>query len=159
MVHLFFFCLASVGLTVILVDGTVFLPLRRYFADEATKIRRHRERKNLSPSFSLFETIHEILSCHQCCGFWAGLFCSPYLLTSEPFRGAWPVNNLFTVFFCGLTTSLLAIFYLRGVDYVFSYAALANRTMPPSNEDVSSPPESEPDEGQNVGDIDLVKHP
>ena len=136
MVYFLFFCLASVGLTAILVDGAIFSSLRRYVAEETERIRRRRERKNLPPSFTLYEAAHEILGCHQCCGFWAGLLCSPYLLTSEPFWNGLSmgprllVNYLFAVFFCGLVGSLLATFYLRSIEYVFAYTVLAQRSTP-----------------------------
>ena len=137
MVHFLFFCLASVGLTAILVDGAVFASIRRYFAVEADRIRRRRERKNLPTWFSLYEAVHEILSCYQCCGFWSGLFCSLYLLTSQPFWNGlsadpWLLlNSFFAVLLCGFVGSLLATVYLHGIEYVFSYRVLAQRSTPP----------------------------
>jgi len=141
MTHLLFFCLASVGLTAILVDGSIFLPLRRHVAEEADKIRRRREKKSLPPSFTLFETAHEILRCYQCCGFWSGLFCSHYLLTSEPF-GNGLLNSFFVVLFGGFAGSLLATLYLKVIEYVFSYTILAQRSTPlVPQEEISAEPE------------------
>ena len=150
MVYFLFFCLASVGLTAILVDGTIFLPLRRRVAEETDRVRRRRERKGLSSSFSLYETVHEILGCYQCCGFWAGLFCSPYLLTTPPFWNGLPasprliLNSLFAVLLCGFVGSLLATVYLKSFLYVHLHTLLAETSLPqpPKPEDIPAEPEN-----------------
>lgn len=109
------FCLAAVGTTLIVVRGAIFLPVRNFFANETDRIRRRREKKGLPPSFSLIEFLHELLGCVQCTGFWCGVLCGLFLVSSDT---AWAslsepglrqlVNRLLMLFCCGAAGSFLS---------------------------------------------------
>ncbi|MGL4595539.1 MAG: DUF1360 domain-containing protein [Thermoguttaceae bacterium] len=77
------FCLASVGMTAILVGGTIFEPFRNRLADGAESLRRRRKKKKLPPRFTLIEFASDVIHCPQCCGFWCGLFCGIFYVTSD----------------------------------------------------------------------------
>ncbi|MGL4944044.1 MAG: hypothetical protein ACRC46_12735 [Thermoguttaceae bacterium] len=62
---LIFVWLASVGLTAILVDGKVFLPLRQFLIS----------RRDWCP---VSRFLANILTCYQCCGFWSGIVCGAF---------------------------------------------------------------------------------
>lgn len=53
-----FFILASVGLTYILVDGSIFRSLRNWLVS--------------TPEGTIWNFFGKIINCHQCCGTWAG---------------------------------------------------------------------------------------
>lgn len=126
------FCLATVGLTAILVDGVIFAPLRNWISREAQARRELRENlrskagkgKGSSKS-SIFEFVESILSCYQCCGFWSGMACGIYLITAFSEIGtpnrSWAVLNTLTMWLCaGLAGSLLAHVYLVTIELIFS---------------------------------------
>ncbi len=54
------FCLASLGLTCILVDSEIFHPVRQYVKSQY--------------GGRIWSWLESILSCHQCAGFWCGVF-------------------------------------------------------------------------------------
>lgn len=56
------FATATIGLTNIIVDSSVFAPLRAW-------AREHCPKK-----------VNELLNCHQCMGLWCGLFCGLVIL-------------------------------------------------------------------------------
>lgn len=119
------FCFASVGLTTILVHGTIFQSFRAALAERAARIRRRREKKNLPPSFTLIEFLHELIGCSQCCGFWCGLFCGFFYLTSDTVwlgYHFWFPRFLFNRFLmllcCGLAGSFLAFCFDILAEYV-----------------------------------------
>lgn len=67
MVEFLLFCLASVGLCHIVVDGSIFEPVRQYFR------------------YKNWSWLVKLTSCYQCAGFWSGLavalcFYIPYSL-------------------------------------------------------------------------------
>ena len=71
------FVFGSMGLTHILVDSSLMEPLRKWL-------------RSFLPA-----KLGEALGCHQCIGFWSGLFCgllitcSPLLLLLLGFSGSW----------------------------------------------------------------------
>jgi len=64
--QLFFFALATIGMTHIIVDSNIFAPFRDFA-------------KNRLPGF-----VSKIIECYQCCGTWVGFFCAFWLLSWHP---------------------------------------------------------------------------
>lgn len=128
--ELILFCLAATGMTLIIVQGSIFEPLREILARKVEKLEQNRKEKNLSRKFTILESIHKILHCLQCTGFWCGIFCGFFLLTSDVLMSGYTMqitqtsanfnnwlplfNNIKIVrwimllFCCGLTGSFLA---------------------------------------------------
>lgn len=143
MEFLLLFCLASVGLTAILVDGVIFAQVRNWVAQEAQARRDQRPKTKKSSKSgsqsSVFEFIESILSCYQCCGFWSGLFCGIFLLTSFSEIGtesrSWAVLHTLMMWLCaGLAGSILSHVYLVCVELLFSLTMLAKRIAPDAHE-------------------------
>lgn len=61
MVNFLLVCLSSVGLTHIIVDSSIFNPIRNFIT----------QRENIVG----FGFLSKIITCYQCCGMWAGVFC------------------------------------------------------------------------------------
>lgn len=64
--QLLFFALAVIGMTHIIVDSSLFLPVRDWI-------------KAKLPEF-----ISKIIECYQCCGTWVGFFVTFWLVSSHP---------------------------------------------------------------------------
>jgi|GEM_PF-1900660 len=152
------FCMGSIGLTAILVDGKIFLPLRLWLEQKASDAEERRETlaaKNRQLSRTWPEFFREIITCYQCCGFWSGLFCGLFLLGAiqvgaiqefPVFQKNELVSNVFLpgvchslffcvygVFFllmCGLAGSFLNTVYLMFVELIFAKTMLCRRTNP-----------------------------
>ena len=123
------FAIASIGLTAILVDGKVFASLRESLFDRARFLREKRERLKLKPKFTLMEFLEGILTCYQCCGFWSGLLCGLFLVTSFSEIGVeerrFAVLHTFLMWFCcGAAGSLLAHIYYWCIELISSLALL-----------------------------------
>ena len=146
MVDFLIFCMATVGLTAILVDGKIFAPLREWLEKRA---RTPKDRRTWA-GFLL-----DILTCYQCCGFWSGLFCG-VLLTVSRFINIFEILYLITIsstsgqsdetlhimfallfwLMCGLAGSFLATVYLMFVELIYAKTMLCRRTnLDPSHED------------------------
>lgn len=80
------FSTASVGMTLIVVYGKIFKPLREYVAASAEKYPKS------------FSHLKELLNCVQCAGFWSGVVCA------VPFT-----FNPFLIFLCGCSASFLSM--------------------------------------------------
>ncbi len=86
-----------------------------YLASESARLQRRREKKGLAPGFSLIECLHELIGCVQCTGFWCGLFCGLFFVSSDT---SWVslgglglrqiVNRVLMLFCCGAAGSFLA---------------------------------------------------
>jgi hypothetical protein len=80
------FCIATVGMTSIIVRGVIFQPFRSFIGNraETAKQRReqHAEKTGKLPRRSFIEFVNELISCTQCTGFWCGLFCGLMFLLS-----------------------------------------------------------------------------
>ena len=118
------FAFATIGLTLIIVHGTIFENLRSFVAAEAKRIQRHREKKDLPARFSFFVTLDKILTCTQCAGFWSGLFCGLFLISHESVAIDWTsganlFNRLFMLFCCGTAGSFLALLGNTLCDFLF----------------------------------------
>lgn len=59
MILLFLFILASISITQIIVGSSLFGPVRKFFM--------------IREGF-LYKKITQLITCHQCLGFWVGLF-------------------------------------------------------------------------------------
>ena len=147
MVDFIIFCMATVGLTAILVDGKIFAPFREWLEKRA---RSHDDRRTWS-GFLL-----DILTCYQCCGFWSGLFCG-MVLTVSRFISIFEIAYLTTVYvtsdqsdetlyllfvplfwlMCGLAGSFLATVYLMFVELIYAKTMLYRRTNPEPADDVA----------------------
>ena len=155
MVDFLIFCMATVGLTAILVDGKIFAPLRERLEHRVHAQEERREasiarggKKRRTWSGFLFE----IITCYQCCGFWSGLFCGllltanryalPLFIFTRPMPEILQVNRVESVWFapifwlmCGLVGSFLAVVWRMFVELIFEKTMLYRRTNP------ESPPE------------------
>ena len=156
MVDFLIFCMATVGLTAILVDGKIFAPFRERLEKRA---RSPKDRRTWS-GFLL-----DILTCYQCCGFWSGLFCG-LILTLSRFINVFEtiylktfyttsgpsdetLHLLFALLFwlmCGLAGSFLATVYLMFVELIYAKTMLYRRTnpeLPPEGVTADEEPEHE----------------
>ena len=136
MVDFLLFLLAATGTTLILVRGSIFEPFRNFLAKEVARIHRRRQKKNLPPSFSLIESLSELINCPQCMGFWCGLFCGLFLVTSDTFwvgGNFWGIrfllNRFLLLFCCGAAGSLSAMIVDLVLLWIFSAKELAARTL------------------------------
>ena len=133
MVEFLLFCIATVGMTSIIVQGVIFQPFRQSIGDWAERIRVRRERKaqersGVSPPTlrrSLVEWFNELINCAQCTGFWCGLFCGLVLFPHE-ITG---VKPLLTWFCYGLGGSFLAALGCNMIDWVFYHKMNALRHL------------------------------
>ena len=129
MVEFLLFCIATVGMTSIITQGVIFLPLRQFVGDWAESHRIHREQKaqeqsgvhSSVPRRSFIEWFNELIHCAQCTGFWCGLFCGLFLILPEcsgvTLLG---IPYLFLKWFCcGLGGSFLATLGCITIDWVF----------------------------------------
>ncbi|MDR2763271.1 MAG: DUF1360 domain-containing protein [Planctomycetaceae bacterium] len=125
------FCFAVTGMTLILVQGSIFESFRAKLARSVESIERNREENDLPHRFSIVGFLHKMLQCLQCAGFWCGIFCGFFLLasdmlilgyTSQVFASALELNNwsilirncltlfrwIMILFCCGVAGSFLA---------------------------------------------------
>jgi len=150
MVDFFIFCLATVGLSAILVHGEIFLPLRAWLEKHRSPeerhadirgggIQRHEIQRRTWSGFLL-----KMLSCYQCCGFWSGLFCGIFPTGSRivplfAFREFYPYLLLAPLLWlmCGFAGSFLAVAYINIVDLIIAKREFYLRNTPePPPEDV-----------------------
>ncbi|MDR0336546.1 MAG: DUF1360 domain-containing protein [Planctomycetaceae bacterium] len=116
MVDFLLFALASVGMTLILVRGTLFQPFRDFLVHRAERIRFNREQKGYSSGFTLTEFFLGLLSCAQCTGFWCGIFCGFFFITSDTcwvwlnnIHNRYLFNRILMLFCCGAAGSFLSV--------------------------------------------------
>ena len=64
--QLVFFAFATIGMTHIIVDSSIFAPVRDFVKEKL-------------PSF-----FGKIIECYQCCGTWVGFFAAFWLLSWHP---------------------------------------------------------------------------
>lgn len=105
------FLMASVGLSIILTKGRVFIPLRAwinktyedsYAKDGITSTFRSRA------MWKTFWFFRELILCNLCMGFWTGLFI--YL--------AWYRDLSWNIFIFGLVSSIASFSYAEVLEYV-----------------------------------------
>jgi hypothetical protein len=136
MVDFLLFAFASVGMMLILVRGTLFQPFRQFLADRAEQIRIRREEKGQKPHFTLTEFLFGLISCAQCMGFWCGLFCGVFFITSDTcwlgfyeravpevipneFNGRYLFNRILMLFCCGTAGSFFSVAGDIFVEWLF----------------------------------------
>ena len=140
------FCMATVGLTAILVDGKIFLPFRERLENRVREQEERQQTKGRKTSRTWSGFLLGIITCYQCCGFWSGLFCGlPFVVSrwaSNPLWGVMPQGNSgfvvllqlilspFFWFLCGLVGSFLATVYLMFTELIFAKTMLHRRTNP-----------------------------
>jgi len=131
------FCMGSIGLTAILVDGKIFQPFRemleRNVAMATERFEKMRNRPSVMPrTWSGF--LLAILTCYQCCGFWSGLFCGLLLTFSY-----WSYPHMSISLYiwgallelmCGFAGSFLAVIYIKLLDLIHEKTMLCLRTNP-----------------------------
>jgi hypothetical protein len=113
MIELTLFVLSVIGMTNIIVDGSIFQ-------------KRREELEKKSPFWG------QVVMCHQCCGFWCGLICGLCILISEaPQQSIWFLIGIpFKTFLFGCAGSLLAPAY----DLLYQYILSKIEFAPSNNE-------------------------
>ena len=114
MENLILFMLASIGMCHILVDSTFFMPVRDWI-----------KKLNKTEPWCF---IDKILSCYQCCGMWAGMFCGICLLIH------WPVvfSDILVVFMAGCAGSFLSSISANYLNYLSARSIVE---LPPEKEE------------------------
>ncbi|MDR3232195.1 MAG: hypothetical protein LBT46_00760 [Planctomycetaceae bacterium] len=107
-ISFFLYLLGTVGMTLIIVKGVIFQPVRNYIGKKAAQARYvremraadgglldnqrvqfnqagevHTEAGGILSKRTFVEFVNELISCTQCTGFWCGLFCGILLLTPD----------------------------------------------------------------------------
>jgi hypothetical protein len=126
------FCLSTVGMTSIIVQGVIFQPFRDFISSRAEKKRQKREQIFLANGRLLrkfpAEWLNELIHCAQCTGFWCGLLCGFFLLPGpvEVSVGGYTAGSqsamLFycgTLFCLGTAGSFLSALGCNVIDLVF----------------------------------------
>ena len=106
MTEFLLFCIATVGMTSIITQGVIFQPFRQFIGNWAERVHTRREQAG-KVRRSLIEWFNELINCAQCTGFWCGLFCGLFLVTSDHFMLASPSNNMW---FDGLWTQFKQVY-------------------------------------------------
>jgi hypothetical protein len=86
MTEFLLFCIATVGMTSIITQGSIFQPFRQYIGILAEDARVYWEKKakpDSVPRRSFVEWFNELINCAQCTGFWCGLFCGVFLVAAN----------------------------------------------------------------------------
>jgi ammonia channel protein AmtB len=95
--------LGGVGMTTIIVEGTIFMPIKAFL-------------KKFVP-----EKIMKIMDCHQCCGFWSGIFMSLLLYTPNITGNALAIiHDLGINFACACAVSLLSVLWATVMLFIES---------------------------------------
>jgi hypothetical protein len=128
MVEFLLFCIATVGMTSIIVQGAIFMPFRQYIENLAETGRQRRAQAAQEPhrilQKPLVEWLHELINCAQCTGFWCGLFCGLFLLSPDSNwiaeTNVWQILNRLIVWLCcGFGGSFLAPLGCNIIDWIF----------------------------------------
>ncbi|MDR3182629.1 MAG: DUF1360 domain-containing protein [Planctomycetaceae bacterium] len=145
-VFFFLYLLGTVGMTLIVVKGVIFQPVRQFIGEKADAARQQRERQaektGKLPPRSIIEFLSELISCTQCTGFWCGLFCGILMLTpdanvllqlgKEDKLGQYvvlPVHYLLLWFCCGTAGSFAASLGDIVLEWVFYHKMVALRNL------------------------------
>lgn len=92
MINFLIFCFATIGLTNIIVDSSLFEPVRKHLKSW------------------LSAAIYELFECHQCCGTWCGFLCGGILISWNPI----------IMLTCGFAGSFLASTHYLLVELILS---------------------------------------
>lgn len=107
MFEIMLFVFGVIGMSHIIVDSKIFLPVREWF------------NKN-------WPFVGEMLGCYQCSGFWSGMFCGWAILGLPTW---WHLMYLLVAGFAGSFLSMLAAAYLNYLE------AKTLVDLPPEHED------------------------
>lgn len=101
MLNLILFVLATIGLTTIVLESSLFLPVRTFL-------------EKILPA-----KVYEVFKCNQCMGTWCGFFCGWALISHSPI----------IIICCGFAGSYVAVLGSVIVDYLGAkaYSALDKR--------------------------------
>ena len=91
MAKIAFFVLSVIGMTNIIVDSTLFAPIRDSVG-------------------SVCKKCHSLITCHQCTGFWCGMLCGWIVIS----------HDVFWVLLSGCAGSFLASAYTIFSDFIIS---------------------------------------
>jgi len=92
---MFFLFIASViGMTHIIVDSTIFEPVKNFIKDYVPN------------------KVYSALNCYQCSGTWCGFLCGWAIVS----------NNFFIIIMCGFAGSFLAVLGASVLNYLDSKA-------------------------------------
>lgn len=92
--------IGGVGMTVIVVEGEIFVPVKNLL-------------KKILPEF-----IMKMMNCHQCCGFWSGLFISLFFILPETPFSLTSLYELGRNFAAGCAISLLSYLWAYVITYI-----------------------------------------
>jgi hypothetical protein len=91
MVMFLLFVFSVIGLTNIMIDGSILAPLRAFLQSR------------------LPASVYKIFECYQCMGTWCGFICGTILISHNPFV-------ILTCGFAGSFLSVLAASYLNYIE-------------------------------------------
>jgi hypothetical protein len=96
--------LGGVGMTTIIVEGEIFVPIKNFLA-------------KFMPKFFM-----KMMGCHQCCGFWSGLLISLFFIFPFQVDCQWGqiVLNCGKNFANGCAVSLLSVLWASFMLYIES---------------------------------------
>lgn len=94
----------GVGMTTIIVEGDIFVPVKEFL-------------RKFMPAY-----VMKMLGCHQCCGFWSGIFISLFFLPPFSVELEWwnILLNLGKNFASGCAVSLLSVLWASVMLYIES---------------------------------------
>jgi len=98
------FACASAGLTLIVVRGSIFEPIRNFVLLRAQPVVQ--DNNIVSESFVLWRWVGKLLTCCQCSGFWCGMLIGvwyTFTINTHPYL------FLPTIVVCGFAGSILAM--------------------------------------------------
>jgi hypothetical protein len=103
---LLFFCIGLVGLTHIIVDSKIMSKWREYVEENDIPFLGYK--------------LHDLLTCHQCCGFWVGLLGGPWAIPFLSIKWTMPKLVAMPVVFllCGCAISLLTMVSRAFIDWL-----------------------------------------
>lgn len=98
----------GVGMTTIIVEGEIFVPIKAFLA-------------KFMPKYFI-----KMMGCHQCCGFWSGIFLS--LLLAFPYQESASalqlILNVGKNFASGCAVSLLSVLWASVMLYIESQTVI-----------------------------------
>ena len=118
MIEFALFCIATVGMTSIIVQGVLFQPLRQYMGGLAERSRLRREQAAKGRRRTLMEDLSELLNCAQCVGFWCGLLCGVFLVSTGCLTTT-GISRFMMWLCCGFGGSFLSAFGCHALDWIF----------------------------------------
>lgn len=106
MIEFLLFIIATIGMTKIIVDSSIFSPIRDFFSPPT---KSNEECPKINP---FRKWIGNMMMCHQCSGFWCGLICGWKL-----FYPSFSYGDILLFGFAGSYLSLLSEII---IEFIFS---------------------------------------